>query len=636
MRVKSPLYFLLLFLLIAFVPGCEENQTGEGTDPTASKQKSDAAYKMMEDDMYMMINGNFQNASDFDQLRWKQMNATFREAITLDPNNYTAKYGAALSEIFAVYSDTMVNNLIKQFESAMNGENTGMNNSPVLGSLKKSLIPANTQQMRIPTENIAAALFSVQKLALVDPPLLSRVQAAIREKLLPAMEYAKARLAECESNPNFTFTVTGRMQGDNNFDIVTIYVTEVYFTDALLNMMASVLESTLIYKFDLADYNQATIVAALQPSSTNFFYMNDDGQTRAQNVKNDFLGALNKMKQGISSLETFSGRRPDAVVKIGNSGDRTIKQQDIDTVKKYLDKVINAFNTEQTIDIIDGDSDGNDYTVRVNLANFFANMPQNPKTAFLPAYTVEASGTDDIKFKFNAQTYADFTFPDPTMAGLFPGMTNETLKRLLRIDEEFAFRFAFNALKFGAQDPWWSSNGLNVTVRLTTQSNKVYTKSFSIDPYEDTEWFIKDVTNTPDMITRAELNYGNGYVDYTSLDTNLRVYVQSKSDFYCQFHIYTAPVLTGIQAFTNSIQVNWTVEGQQSGYSYFIMERKAGSGNFEDQQSFGGWMSYSYNDWNNIAPGINYTYRLRCQAWSWGNTLVPYNTVYSNTLSITP
>lgn len=633
MRLKSLLYLLSLLLLIAFAPGCEENQTGEGTDPTASKQKSDAAYKMMEDDMYLMINGNFRNASDYDQLRFKQMNATFREAIQLDPKNYEAKYGAAITEILAVYSDPEVNQLIKDFENAGNSGNKALS-----GEMRKSLIPLSTSEMTLPEQKIASFLFNINKVALTDPPLISRVQAAIRNKLLPAIDYAIARLGECESEPNFTFRVSGRMQGDNTLDMVVIYVTEVYFTDALLNMFKSGLEATLIYKFELADYSQASVVAALQPNNTNFFYMNTDGQTRAQNVKNAFLGALNKMKSGIASLESFSGRRPDAVIKIGNSGDRTIKQQDLDTVKKYLNKGIDAFNSTQTVELKDADSDGNDYTIKINISNFFNNMPQNPKTAFMPAYTVQPSGTDDIKFDFVAQTYNDFTFPDPTFGGLFPEMTNDVLKRLLYIDEEFAFRFDVGLTKFGATYDWWATWGMNVTVRLTTQSNKVYTKSITYNPYENNRILIKDATSTPDRVTKIEMDYGEGYVEYQFKNPDRFIEVKAKNDIYGNFQIFVRPVMTTYQVAISRdhATINWSVEGQSNGFNYYFLQRSVAGGAFENLTYIGGWMQYSFNDYN-LTPGVTYSYRLYCNLeWGWDDALVPKSPIYSNVLTFTP
>ncbi|NUN08063.1 MAG: hypothetical protein HUU54_02705 [Ignavibacteriaceae bacterium] len=633
MRQKSLFLLIPLLLLIAFAPGCEENQTGEGTDPTASKQKSEAAYKMMEDDMYMMMNGNFRNASDYDQLRFKQMNATFREAIELDPKNYEAKYGAALSEILAVYSDPEVNQLVKDFESAGNS-----NKNAISGEMKRSLIPLKTSDLQLPEEKIASLLFNINKVALTDPPLISRVQAAIRNKLLPAIDYAIARLVECEAEPNFTFRVTGRMQGDNTLDMVTIYVTEVYFTNALLNAFKSGLEATLIYKFDLTDYSQASLVAALQPNNTSFFYMNTDGQTRAQNVKNAFLGAMNNIKSGIASLESFSGRRPDAVIKIGNSGDRTIKQQDLDTLKKYIDKAIDAFNSTQTVEIKDADSDGNDYTIKINISNFFNNMPQNPKTAFMPSYTVEPSGEDDIRFDFVAQTYSEFTFPDPTFGGLLPDMSNETLKRILYIDEEFAYRFSFSIHKFAAYDDWWAANGMNLTFRFTTQSNNVYTKTVTYEVYEDNSILFKDATSTPDRVTRIELNYGEGYMDYSFQEAGRFIEIRAKEEDYCNFQIFVRPALTNYQVSPNrdNITIYWNIEGNQSGSNYYYLERSVASGAYQEVNYLGGWMNYNYTDFN-VTPGVTYSYRLRCVSqWSWGDVLIPSSPVYSNVLTVTP
>jgi hypothetical protein len=155
---------------------------------------------------------------------------------------------------------------------------------------------------------------------------------------------------------------------------------------------------------------------------------------------------IGKFKSAINFLKSETDDQSDDIIKIGQSGDRSISIEDIDTTLVYLDKALNSLTTPQSISLTNADADGNDYTIRVNIAQLYNNPPQNPKTAWFPAYSVDTSSSGAILWHWTNQTYASFTFPDPTFSGLFVEIRNETtgstdmnenLKRILHIDEAF-------------------------------------------------------------------------------------------------------------------------------------------------------------------------------------------------------
>jgi len=210
--------------------------------------------------------------------------------------------------------------------------------------------------------------------------------------------------------------------------------------------LKAVVEQFIVYRFDLPAYTTQAIVQALQSNNTTFFYLASDGAARSQSVMADVTGMIGKFKSAINFLKSETDSQGDDIIKIGQSGDRTVPLEDIDTTLVYLDKALNYLTATQSISLENADSDGNDYTIRINISNLYNNPPQNPKTAWFPAYTVDSTSSGEIQWNWVNQTYASFTFPDPSFSGLFVEIKNETtgstnmnenLKRLLHIDEAF-------------------------------------------------------------------------------------------------------------------------------------------------------------------------------------------------------
>ena len=73
----------------------------------------------------------------------------------------------------------------------------------------------------------------------------------------------------------------------------------------------------------------------------------------------------------------------------------------------------------------------------VNFKNFFDDAIPNYKQ-MIPSYTVSVQqssspGRFDAVLTWTAASFSTWIFPDPTMRGLFPGMTDADLKLLLEI-----------------------------------------------------------------------------------------------------------------------------------------------------------------------------------------------------------
>jgi len=598
--IKSSILCLLVIVTIAYQYGCAKKSSDpvspSTNDPQSSKIKSDQAYQMMENEMDKAVNGNYTNASSYDQINIGGANALYKEALNTNAGNMDAQFGAAISEIMCAYSDADINQLVKDLEQSFNDYGLGK-------IISRPIIPAKASQMIVPLEILAGNLFALNKIALKDPPLINRIQQVLSDKFLPRINYAIDRLNIIESHPDFEFIISSKMQGDLQLNPVRVYITEAEFINAGLQGVKAALEIFLIYNFDLPNYEQSTLINALNQNNTTFFVLKSDGQQRVASIKNDFNSMLTKAKSAINYLESVSGKKNDAIIKLGSGN---VQQKDLDSVKKYLNMAYNSLTQNVSVKLNNADTDGNSYTVNINIGNYLNNLPNNPKKNLLPSYSITSVGTGkfDIKFSFDAQSYADFNFPDPTFCGLFPGMSNETLKRILQIDKEYGFElygWLDNGMFYGSQSSY--------SLSLST-SAKTYT--LNSDSYGSLYILIRDATTVPSNISKIELNYDGEKIGLSQINTNYEpLTITAKKYANCDIIVRSPKNLVVTSEKTNSrIKVAWLENDQNtSQYGYYTIYKKTNSGSFikiVDNTYFGSLVYYD----KSVTSGNTYTYRV--------------------------
>ncbi|MBI2418523.1 MAG: hypothetical protein HYV28_11620 [Ignavibacteriales bacterium] len=643
-RLRNIISLLIVSVFCMYMLGCKEDQTAtDATDKTqvdsaASKSKSDLAYLQVESEMNKMINGNYTTPSQYDQLKFNVALASYNEAIALNPGNTDALFGAAVAQILAAYSDPAINKLLKDMDSSSKG-----NSASIAKLISCTLMPVSTDKMSLPIAPAAGGAAFMMSKALTDPPLVSRVQAVLRDNFLPKVQAAIDNLGKLEANETFKFIISGTMQGDPQLKSISIYPTEAALFNAMLNMLKFNIQCLLVYKFDLTDYKQATLLDALKQSNTTFFTLQTDGKQRAADAKASFSTSIGKIKKAIDFLKRISGAKSDAIIKLGTA-QGSVRQSDLDTLTTYLNKVESALNSDLSVEIKDADTDGNSYTIKVNLGNFLTNPPANPKKDLLPAYTVSASGPDNVHIAFDAATYATFNFPDPTMGGLFPGMQQETLKRIMRIDEDYAFILEGYV---SIRPFWWYSFSGSLAPVF-----KIYTASGSYQAKAD-EWgyfrlFVRDAGTTTQAITKYAVTYSGQEYELANVFSNQYPGVKAKEQVWSSVSIILQPVsLTATyQTSPYSIQLAWSVNmnspGMNTWSSAYRVQRRTPSTGFTDLQTLNYWnYSFSTSD-ENVTSGETYTYRIRSlintdELSSSGNFLylMPKNILYSNEVTIT-
>jgi len=603
----------LVFIILAFLVGGCDNKTTGPEDPAAAQAKAAQAYSALEDQFSFWATNSFTSASSYDRLNFQSSNTLYKEAIALDPKNSQAQFGAALTELLLAYSDPQMNDVVKRWESSMNTNRFSK-------AIFNGGFPSSAGRLLPPSLAAAENSINLYKVALTDPPLLSEMQTVLRDKLLPRIVYGLERLAQIEQDSTFRFTISGKMQGDTKLTPVSLYVTEIYMIDAVWQGIRFLLEQFLIYRYDMPDYSQNSLVSALSQNNTSFFVLASDGLTRAQNAKNSLDGMFSKIQSGLGTLTRISGSKSDAVIKLGNTG---LQQPDVDSLRSYMQQARNTLTTPFTVTLNDADTEGNNYTIQVFLGALFNNPPQNPKSAFFPTYTVTPSGTNGVSLQFTANTYAEFTFPDPTFGGLFPGMTNTNLKRILYIDEAYGYTLEGSIYVEGLYGP------VSATIKLQT-STATYTTSTR--EWGDFRLVVADANNVP---YKLYVNTGSGYIEFGG---NASFMVRSKTHEWVSIVLSQLPYSLSAAAYSNPtrVQLTWLPNNT---YAPYKIQRGVGTGSTptDKDSSYSYWGAY----WDyNVVAGTTYTYRIRTwapvQQYMYYLELRSKNPLYSSIVTITP
>ena len=107
---------------------------------------------------------------------------------------------------------------------------------------------------------------------------------------------------------------------------------------------------------------------------------------------------------------------------------------DINMIQDSLAHYRQYFNGPMDLEIIFNTADT--LLLSVDVARFFDNPVDNPKN-LLPGYELTINSVTDqyeICYGWDAVTFDGWTFPNPTINGLLPGITSDSLKSLMNIE----------------------------------------------------------------------------------------------------------------------------------------------------------------------------------------------------------
>lgn len=386
---------IIMFLALAFVfASCDEN-TNAKLDPAKSKIKTDAAFasfsgvlKDIKDKTESQdcqegqeCKNTFEKASDLDVFNFTESYGLFNEAIEADPSNLDAQLGAAITRILALAQDP---NFIKLRDAWWRfNDNEFVANS---ANLTKNRLNFST---------------------------------FINESLKPAVKYSLERLKVIDTieNKNYIYTITPEFYHEPEGDAYELDMGEIKLFHAALIAVDASVNLVTAYKIDLADYSLQGIKTALTKGSDFLTLLS------AANVVTAHTEAKSAVDKAIEAIDFIlaevDDQDDDLIRNTGNMGN------DLLDAKDTLNKVKDALNSSYELK--------NRVTVTMDIPSFVSS-PATDLKALLPDYTVTIEN-DKLKIEPVAKDSIELVFPDPTFAGLFPGLAQENMKLFFNIYE---------------------------------------------------------------------------------------------------------------------------------------------------------------------------------------------------------
>lgn len=400
----------ILFTVLAWT-GCESEKS----------VTTDEAVQRLEDVLFQTA--NIEDYTNLDDINFAAANSDFRSAVGANPNDLTANLGAAITEILKVNVEREVRDIRDGYIDYVDTSSLFQKTS--FGKMHRRDIPTPLDlpvhplrpRMDVRDDEVFKKVSLMARVSANNPPLASEVQKVITDKVIPALDYAIARLEVVESDPTYVFVVTPKMQGDFDADPRELDMTEIRAFHSSLLILRATMRMVTAYDFDIADYSAAGVAVALNPGST-FFTLKPQHQLSM--ARTDLIGAVDQLLAAADFLENETDDQDDDIIKID--------PEDIDEFLEDLRRVLNDVkSTMDGVRTFDFDHD----SVDVNVKAFFDNPIQDAK-AKMPPYQVSvvqnSCGTELF------QKFSGTVFPDPTFNGILPGMTNERLYDLFDID----------------------------------------------------------------------------------------------------------------------------------------------------------------------------------------------------------
>lgn len=407
MKPKSLLIAASIVSTLFFFSACKnDSPNGPGTnDPTGAAAKVTQANQILIPKIIA-----FANTGDTTALDLSSAQALYSEALTLDANNKDAHFGLAIIDILSLGKNPDLRNLSGSsfpINPAALKSLASPNFSSFGTAIKERLFSTFNGPMNMALGKTASSQAS-------HPP--SYYQNIVETELLPVLTGAIGHLEAVLANPDYAFIITPQLTNGQTTETFRIDATEIYLLKALLHMTVTEAAGMVAYNIDYDPTSSSAVSQAWQPGSS-FLALRPNGAQRMKDVRTNFIGAASSIQGCLNHLMT-EGTHPETdVIKYNPANHDAFL-----SVIAGLDSVKSAVSGPMSF------SGG----PTVNFKNFFDDAIPDYKQ-MVPAYTVGVQtsatlGHFDAVLTWSAGSFDAWIFPDPTMRGLFPGMTDANLK----------------------------------------------------------------------------------------------------------------------------------------------------------------------------------------------------------------
>lgn len=405
--------WLALFVILA----CAALQLSCGGDdpaapepcPECADDLAAQAYASLERRLFEEINSSPDRPSDID---FTEPHDLYRRALAEDASNLQARFGVALTGLLVLTSDAEVNAAFDEWDAYLSS-NTPFEAPPA--QAKPLGIPLgigmSKDALRLPFDVVPMSLLAHgQIVQLRADPQLARIQAILRERVIPRLAEGVDLLAPVGADPDFRFIVTPLMQGDQEERARELDQTDVLAMRAAMSLLSAASRIAVAYEVNFAAYDSAHLYQAFQPGS-GWMTLLPDGAAQMSTARDDMLNAIDDVDAALAALLAETDSQDDDIIKRGPG---EVTEQDIHELRnQHLPDVRSGLTTGYTrVDDWDSDPATPEEPVTINVGNLLTN-PVSDWKALLPSYSVHISqgaGGSNYDYSFGT-TNVEFDVP---------------------------------------------------------------------------------------------------------------------------------------------------------------------------------------------------------------------------------
>jgi hypothetical protein len=329
-----------------------------------------------------------------------EANAYFEDALDADPNHCGAQVMAAVTRLVMVLQDPELGQILEGLFPAVEGDRPG-------GSLFRVLQSPDVI-------GAAERLRGMER----DGMPFSDLQDYIESEAIPALAYADDKMADFEDQ-DCVVVLEIEVEAARPVIEVEIDATDVYLLNAALDAVQTALYVAVSYNVDVED---GQTLQELVDEDPDFLSL------RSGNSMPAALGELTELYEhlgaGAASMAAETDPQDtDIFTNTDDEGYVALGAGFADTLAMIADEIAAGLTSGLTVNPHDDlDESAPDMDILIDIAEMFTD-PLDPITDYFPAHTWPDSNRMELTDPVD--------FPDPTMSGITPDMTDQRWGQLI-------------------------------------------------------------------------------------------------------------------------------------------------------------------------------------------------------------
>jgi hypothetical protein len=317
--------------------------------------------------------------------------ALYQDAHDCDDADVTARFGLAVCDLLSLSVDPRVNDAFDEWEAYLD-EHTPFERPDKNADRRLGMplgMPGGGGSLDLPFDLIRCTALAHLTMAMQGvEPQITEVQQILLEVVLPRVEAVVDLLGPVVADGSFTFSVSGRMQGDPYENPVEIDQTDILALSAACRVLLAGIHTAVAYDVQFLSYDEAGMLAGLNRDTGNILRLRTGGSAHMQVVPGLFVAAIDELDRAIDLLLAETDNQDDDAIRIGPDA---ISEQDVLNIKNdWLPEIRQSFQPNGgATHTADWDSDWltPEVPLMIDLYTFFTDPIEDWKLV-LPPYTI--------------------------------------------------------------------------------------------------------------------------------------------------------------------------------------------------------------------------------------------------------